>query len=89
MKVITNDKTLAIEVLSVQNLFNEDINEIRIIGVGSPKYGLNNYDADIKIYDIEFILYRDLDFKNIDIRKMLKSDITKIEYEIINSWKIR
>lgn len=86
MKVITNNKLIAIEVLSAQNLFNEDINKIKIDGYSSVKYGLNDYDAEVTIEGMNFILYRDANFKNVDIKTILKSNIQKIEWDIISKW---
>ena len=83
MKVITNNETLAIEVLSAQNLFNVDIDEITIRGLGSQKYCLNNYDAEITIKGNKFILMRDLNFQNVNIKDVLSADICDIEFILL------
>ncbi|MDF2880024.1 MAG: hypothetical protein K0R54_581 [Clostridiaceae bacterium] len=80
MNVITNNHNIAIEILSAQNLFDVDIEEITIEGVGSLKYGLNDYDAKVKIKDYEFILYRDMNFKNVNIKNILTADLRKINF---------
>lgn len=76
------------EVLSAQNLYNENIDEIKIIGMGSHKYGINNYDALVSIGDLEFILYRDLDFKNIKIVQLLNTNILNINIEVIDRYDL-
>ena len=80
MKVITNKKCIAIEVLSAQDLFNSDIDEITIKSISNYKYGLNNYDVLIKIKELEFILYRDFGFQNIKIKDILDANLNNIEF---------
>lgn len=84
MKVITNDKQIALEVLSAQDLFNDtDIKEIKIKGIGSVKHGLNNYDAMVNINGIDIILYRDQNFTNVSIKKIAATnDLLSIEFVI-------
>lgn len=78
--VKTNNKQVAIEVISAQNLFDVNFKEITIESIGSAKYCLNNYDAQVKINNFEFILYRDLNFKNVDIKALLTTNLDNIEF---------
>lgn len=80
MKVITNKKSIAIEILSAQDLFNSDIDEITIKSISNHKHGLNDYDALIKIKGLEFILYRDFNFQNVKIKDLLDANLNNIEF---------
>jgi hypothetical protein len=80
MKVITNNKNVAIEVLSAQDLFSFNINEITIKSIGNSKHCLNDYDAKVTIHGMEFILYRDLNFQNVKIKNILNADLSKVEF---------
>lgn len=80
MKVITNKKSIAIEVLSAQNLFNSNIDEIIIVSISNHKHGLNDYDAIIKIKGLEFTLYRDFNFQNVKIKNILDANLSNIEF---------
>ena len=85
MKVKTNNKALAVEVLSAQGLIGEDtfIEEITITGRGSLKHAMNNYDATVVVNKVEFVLFRDENFINIRIKKIDFSNLKKIEFELI------
>lgn len=80
MKVITNNQYVAIEVLSAQDLLNSDLEEITIKSVGSSRHCLNDYDAQITIKGMTFMLYRDLNFRNVSIKNILNTDLSKIEF---------
>lgn len=80
MTVITNNQNVAIEVLSAQGLFNSEIDEITIESIGSLKHCQNHYDAKITINGASFILYRDFDFNNVNIKDMLSANLNQIEF---------
>lgn len=78
LKIKTNDKTKALEVVSAQNLFDVDA-EIKILSVGSHKYAMSNIDAIVKFNNVEVKLYMDNNYKNIDIKSLLTKDFSSIE----------
>lgn len=80
MKIITNNKNVALEVLSAQNLLNADIEMITIESIKSQKYLKNDYDAKITIKGTTFILYRDLNFKNVNIKNILNANLSEIQF---------
>ena len=83
MKVITNSKQVALEVISAQNLFNHPfITEIKIEGIGSMKHGINNYDAKVTIDGVEIILFRDMNFENVKIKSIFTSNLKSIDFII-------
>ena len=81
--VHTNNKKVAIEVLSAQNLFNTDFGEIKIESISSNKHCMNDYDAIVTINDFEFVLYRDLDFRNVNIKKFINTSVNNIDFRDI------
>ena len=80
--VRTNNKRVAVEVLSAQNLLNENSGEISIESISSSKHCINDYDARVIVNDFEFILYRDLNFKNVDIKPLLNTKLDNIKFII-------
>lgn len=88
MIVKTNNNQVAIEVLSAQNMIpvlNDEIAEISIKAIGNSKHGMNEYDAEVELNGFKVILFRDLDFLNIDLKKFttfgIRSNITFEELE--------
>jgi len=80
MKIITNNETVAMEVLSAQNLFNLNVSEIVIKSIGSLKHAMNNYDVEVSIEGKCFILFRDLDFQNVRVKEMLSMKLNELEF---------
>lgn len=78
LKIKTNNRTKALEVISAQNLFDVDA-ELEIISIGSAKYATNDIDAKVKFNNIEVILFMDNGYKNIDLKSLLTKDFSSVE----------
>lgn len=78
LKIKTNNKIKALEVVSAQNLFDVDA-ELEIISIGSAKYAMNDIDAKVKFNNIEVILFMDNGYKNIDLKPLLTKDFSSVE----------
>ena len=55
-------------------MITEDFEEISIKGISNNVHCMNNYDALVEIKGMEFALYRNLNFKNVNIESLLKYD---------------
>lgn len=78
LKIKTNNRTKALEVVSAQNLFDVDA-ELEIISMGSAKYAMSDIDAKVKFNNIEVILFMDNGYKNIDLKSLLTKDFSSVE----------
>lgn len=78
LKIKTNNKIKALEVVSAQNLFDVDA-ELEIISIGSDKYAMSDIDAKVKFNNIEVILFMDSGYKNIDLKSLLTKDFSSVE----------
>lgn len=83
LRVTTNNKHKAMEVISAQDLFGMDL-DIEIISISSDKHFMNNIDAKVTVNGIEFILYMDSDYKNVDIKKLVTMPENMVEFIMVD-----
>lgn len=81
--VHTNNKKVAIEVLSAQDMIDTNFGEIKIKSISNNQHCMNDYDAIVTINDFEFVLYRDLNFRNVDIKKFINVSVNNIDFRKI------